>query len=68
MTTQEKIIVSAYTGVLMCGMAELQGAIETRLGRPVLTHELGSGPVWEEIKAAFKADFLDLCAEDPTNG
>lgn len=66
MTTQEKIIVSAYTGVLMCEFSELQKYIEEKLGRPVFTHEMASDLVQTEIKAKSKSDFLALCQSDRT--
>lgn len=61
MTKDEKLIVSAYTGVLMCDMGDLQGYIEGVLGRPVWTHELADREVMDEIKKKVKADFLALC-------
>lgn len=63
MTKQEKIIVSAYTGVLMCSFEDMHKYIEEKLGRPVWTHELASDAVESEIKAAVKPDFIALCAE-----
>ena len=66
MTKQEKLIVSAYTGVLMTDMSSLQEYIEQKLGRPVWTHELASHDVFNEIKAAVKEDFLKLCKEEYT--
>ena len=41
MTKQEKIVVSAYTGVLMCDFKDVHKYIEEKMGRPVFTHELG---------------------------
>ena len=35
MTKQEKIVVSAYTGVLMCDLDALQNYIQDKLGWPV---------------------------------
>lgn len=61
MTKQEKLIVSAYTGVLMTDMSSLQEYIEQKLGRPVWTHELALEDVFNEIKAAVKEDFIKLC-------
>lgn len=63
MTKQECIIVSAYTGVLMCDFSDLHKYIEEKLKRPVWTHELADHAVWEQIKEATKQDFLRLCAE-----
>ena len=62
MTKQEKIVISAYTGVLMCDISDLRKYIEKILGRPVYSHELADDNVCEEIKAKSKADFLDICA------
>ena len=61
MTKQEKLIVSAYTGVLMTDFGDLHKFIEERLGRPVFTHELANELVIEELKKAVKEDFLGLC-------
>lgn len=61
MTKQEKIVVSAYTGVLMCDFSDLHEYIEKKLGRPVWTHELASEEVQKEIRQKTKDDFLELC-------
>ena len=41
MTKKEKLIVSAYTGVLMTKFDELHEFVEKKFGRPVWTHEFG---------------------------
>ena len=61
MTKQEKIVVSAYTGVLMCDFSDLHEYIEKKLGRPVWTHELASEELQKEIRQKTKDDFLELC-------
>ena len=61
MTKQEKIVVSAYTGVLMCDLDDLHKYIQDKLGRPVWTHELASDAVWQEIKEKSKDEFLAIC-------
>lgn len=40
MTYLERIIVSAYTGYLMCDFPDMHKYIEDKLGRPVWTHEM----------------------------
>lgn len=50
MTLNEKIIVSAYTGVLMCDFSDVHKYIQEKLGRQVWTHELAYHDVREEIK------------------
>ena len=61
MTTQEKIIVSAYTGCLMCNFTEVHKYIEEKLGRPVWTHELARPEMQELIQEVCREDFLALC-------
>lgn len=61
MTKYEKIVVSAYTGVLMCDLSDLYEYIEKKLGRPHWTHELASEYVWAEIKEKSKEEFLAIC-------
>lgn len=63
MNKQEKIIVSAYTGYLMCEFEDLHKYVEELLGRPVFTHEMGDSDIEREIHEKSKPDFLGLCAE-----
>ena len=42
MTLEEQIIVSAYTGYLMCDVSNVHKYIEKKLGRPVWTHEMAT--------------------------
>lgn len=57
MTLHEKVVLSAYTGILMCDFSEVHKYIEKLLGRPVWTHELASEALWSEIKEKAKPDF-----------
>ena len=57
MTLHEKVVLSAYTGTLMCDFSEVHKYIEKLLGRPVWTHELASEALWSEIKEKAKPDF-----------
>lgn len=64
MTKREKVVVSAYTGVLMCDIDDLQKYVEEKLGRPVFTHEFAEQSIWDEIHEKSKFDFGDIvCAE-----
>ena len=63
MTKQEKLIVSAYTGVLMTDFDDLHEFVEKVLGRPIWTHELADEFVVSELKEVLKEDFLRLCVE-----
>ena len=61
MTFHEKIIISAYTGYLMCDFYDVHKYIEEKLGRPVWTHELAEDSIQNEIHEATRSDFLALC-------
>ncbi len=61
MTKEEKLIVSAYTGFLMCDWDDLHKFIEDTLGRPVWIHELADDKVNEEIRLRLKPRFLAIC-------
>jgi len=59
LTMEQAIVVSAYTGVLMCPLYKMHEEIERRLGRPVWSHQMPS--IYEtEIRPAFKDDFLAM--------
>jgi len=60
MTLYEKVVLSAYTDILMCDFSEVHKYIGKLLGRPVWTHELASEPLWEAIKEKAKPDFLKI--------
>lgn len=66
MTKQEKVIVTAYTGVLMCEMDDLLKYAYEKLGRPVWTHELAFQSVVDELKTAAKPEFLLLAVGEET--
>ena len=64
MTLQEKIIVSAYTGFLMCDWSPVHKYIEEKAGRPVWTHELADKNFRAALRERVKPDFLALCATE----
>lgn len=63
MTKQEAIVVSAYTGILMCDFGDMHEYIEKVMGRPIWTHEFADYKLWDQIKEKVKPDFLRICAE-----
>ena len=68
MTKQERIIVSAYTGYLMCDFNDVHKYMEEKMGRPLWTHELAFPEVQDEIRELIKEDFLALCRSDDIEG
>ncbi len=67
MTKHEKIIVSAYTGYLMCNFSELHKYVEELMGRPVFTHEFASPDFNKELRKLAHDDFMTLCGEEKNN-
>lgn len=63
MTKQEAIVVSAYTGFLMCDFNDMHEYIEKKLGRPIYTHEFALDLIQKEIHEKVKPDFLKICEE-----
>ena len=61
MTTKERVIVSAYTGIRMCDMDLIQAYVQEKLGRPVLSNEWGDQRFHEIVQAMVAEDFLMLC-------
>lgn len=60
-TKEQAIIISGYTGIMACKFGDLQEDVEKRLGRPVYTHEFGSGTLAGEIRDMYRADFIAMC-------
>lgn len=64
MTKQECAVIMAHTGTCMLTGKDFNiflKYVEDIMGRPIYTHELGSGAMADAIKAKSKADFLELC-------
>lgn len=73
MTYRECVIVSAYTGYLMCDFDDMHKYIEEKMNRTVWTHEMANKEMQGKIRTAVKSDFLALCQhntqkEDEPNG
>ena len=66
MTKQECAVIMAYTGVAMLKGDDLglfYKYIEHICERPILTHELASEKVMNEIEEKSKPDFIRLCSQ-----
>lgn len=60
MTKKEKAIVTAYTGFLIGEFDDFHNYAEELMGRPVFTHEFGTGKTRDTIKEKAKKDFIEL--------
>ena len=64
MTKNEKLIVSAYTGVLMVDWNEFLDFAEEKLKRPILAKETNTEEFANERIAIIEDDFIKLCEDD----
>jgi hypothetical protein len=60
LTKEQAVVVSAYTGYLVCDFSDMHAEIEKRVGRPVFTHEMGTGAFMDSVRKLFKADFVSM--------
>ena len=58
LTSEQAVVVSAFTGYHIGDFAETHKAVEEKLGRPVWTPEFPS--LRDEIREAFRDDFIAM--------
>lgn len=63
MTKEEKLIVTAYTGILMVDRNEFLDYVEKLLNRPILAKEVDTEEFANEVFDAVKDDFAKLCED-----
>lgn len=63
LTKEQAVIISGYTGFLICDFVDLHEDIEKRLQRPVWTHEMGNPAFAENVQTLYREDFLNLAPE-----
>lgn len=63
MTKKERLIVTAYTGILMVEEDEFYEYLEELFGRPILAKELKNDEFAIEIIDAVRDDFMALCED-----
>lgn len=63
-TKEQAIVISGYTGYLACSFGDFHGAVEKKLGRPIWTHQFASPELKQEIKDAYREEFIAMCAGD----
>ena len=60
LTKEQAVVLTAYTGILMCKFSDFHEYAEKILGRSVWTHEFGDKETSEVIKQKSKEDFMRL--------
>lgn len=58
LTAEQALILTGYTGILMCDFSAYHEDVEKRLGRPVWTHQFPA--LKDAIQDAYRADFFAL--------
>lgn len=64
MTKNEKLIVSAYTGILMVDWDEFLDFAEEKLGRPILAKETDTEKFAMQLMSVVEDDFMKLCDDE----
>lgn len=67
LTKEQAVIISAYTGILICDFNDMHRAIEEKLGRLVFVYSYTSKCFLAEVREAFKEDFLALAPDSTSN-
>jgi len=57
----QAIVITGYTGIVMCDFSVFHADVESRFGRSVWTHEFGNEDFTEEVKDMYKDEFMYLC-------
>lgn len=60
LTKEQAVILTAYTGILMCKFDDFHQYAEKVLNRPVFTHEFASKELMLDLKHASSIDFLSI--------
>lgn len=60
LTKEQAVVLSGFTGILMCNFSDLQADVERRVGNPVYTHQFGNKEFSEEVKNLYRSDFMKI--------
>lgn len=64
LTREQAAIIGAYTGIVCGPFADVHEKVESLMGRPVFTHEMGGEAFVAQVREKAKAEFLSIC-HDP---
>ena len=67
LTQEQALVITGFTGVTCCKFRDFHADVERRLGRPVFTHEFGSEHLSDELREAYRADFMAMLSPEPPN-
>jgi hypothetical protein len=60
LTLEQAVVLSGFTGVLMCRFDHVHRDVEKRLNRPVWTHEFADQEFVDQLKKVYRDDFMVL--------
>lgn len=60
LTTYQAVVLTGYTGTLMCSFTEFHADVEARLQQPVFTHQYGDEKFTQQIKEMYEEEFMAL--------
>lgn len=63
LTREQAAIIGVYTGITCGPFSDVHQKIESLLGRPVFTHEMGSKELWLQVREKVQPEFLAICYE-----
>ena len=61
LTKEQAIIITGFTGLSACYINDFLQDLESRLGEPVYTHQLGDKDFMDKVKELYRKDFESLC-------
>ena len=64
LTKEQGIVLTGFTGKLICNFSDFHKDAERRLGKSIWTHQFGDKEFWKEIKEVYRKDFEKLCILD----
>ena len=63
MTKREKVIVTAYTGILMADLEDVYAYAKECEKRNIMTHDFADSDLWERLKKYSREEFLEICSK-----
>ena len=54
MKKREALVITAYTGTLLCDFSDFQDFASEIIGRPIFTHEIAHEEILEELRKKDK--------------
>jgi hypothetical protein len=60
LTKEQAVIISAYTGFLICNFSDMHEEVERRMGYPIWTHQFADKVLMAQVREKFKSDFIAL--------